>query len=81
MWPGLDYLHGTGHGIGAYGEVHEGPILIRMKNSGGPPGKLQAGVFFSDEPGYYQVSWDWQILGHVTTILISVVGHITCSGG
>ena len=53
---GLDYLHGTGHGIGAYGEVHEGPILVRMKND--KPGKFQTGVFFSDEPGYYQEG-DW----------------------
>ena len=30
---GLDYRHGTGHGIGAYLEGHEGPILVRMKNS------------------------------------------------
>lgn len=53
---GLDYLHGTGHGIGAYLEVHEGPILVRMRNTN--PGRLQAGQFFSDEPGYYQEG-DW----------------------
>jgi len=49
---GLDYRHGTGHGIGAYLEVHEGPILVRMKNSN--PGKFEVGMFFSDEPGYYK---------------------------
>jgi len=49
---GLDYRHGTGHGIGAYLEVHEGPILVRMSNSN--PGKFKVGMFFSDEPGYYK---------------------------
>merc|ERR1711915_802566 len=49
---GLDYRHGTGHGIGAYLEVHEGPILVRMKNS--KSGKFKPGMFFSDEPGYYK---------------------------
>ena len=50
---GLDYRHGTGHGIGAYLEVHEGPIRVGMKNS--IPGSFEVGMFFSDEPGYYQV--------------------------
>ena len=46
----------SGHGIGAYLEVHEGPILVRMKNS--EPGGFRPGMFFSDEPGYYQEG-DW----------------------
>jgi len=49
---GLDYRHGTGHGVGAYLEVHEGPTLIRMANK--EPSKLKAGIFFSDEPGFYK---------------------------
>jgi len=49
---GLDYRHGTGHGIGAYLEVHEGPTLIRMANK--ESSKLKAGIFFSDEPGFYK---------------------------
>ena len=53
---GLNYRHGTGHGIGAYLEVHEGPTLINMRGS--LPGKFTPGIFFSDEPGYYQEG-DW----------------------
>ncbi len=48
---GLDYRHGTGHGIGAYGGVHENPTSIRM---GGTPEYLYENMFFSDEPGYYK---------------------------
>ncbi len=48
---GLDYRHGTGHGIGAYLKVHEGPILVRMSPGGG---KMQKNMFFSDEPGFYK---------------------------
>ena len=33
-------------------KVHEGPILVRMKNS--KPGSFKVGMFFSDEPGYYK---------------------------
>ena len=44
--------HGTGHGIGAYLKVHEGPILVRQRADSG---KLQPGMFFSDEPGFYKV--------------------------
>ena len=53
---GLNYRHGTGHGIGAYLEVHEGPTLINMRGS--LPSKFRPGFFFSDEPGYYQEG-DW----------------------
>jgi len=49
---GLEYRHGTGHGIGAYLEVHEGPTRIAMKRE--DPAGLEPGMFFSDEPGYYQ---------------------------
>lgn len=53
LWQvGLDYLHGTGHGVGAGLNVHEGPISIsaRYANQAG----LQAGMVVSNEPGYYQ---------------------------
>jgi len=49
---GLNYRHGTGHGIGAYLEVHEGPINIGMGKTRN--NKFRAGMFFSDEPGYYE---------------------------
>jgi len=49
---GLEYRHGTGHGIGAYLKVHEGPTRIAMKRD--KPAGLKPGIFFSDEPGYYK---------------------------
>ena len=48
---GLDYRHGTGHGIGSYLSVHEGPVRIAMS---GNAGKLRENQFFSDEPGFYK---------------------------
>ena len=50
----LNYRHGTGHGIGAYLKVHEGPTYISSSNQVTYPGKLQPNIFFSDEPGYYK---------------------------
>jgi Xaa-Pro aminopeptidase len=52
LWEaGLDYLHGTGHGVGAFLNVHEGPCGINSRPSKGP---LEAGMFLSDEPGFYE---------------------------
>ena len=48
---GLDYDHGTGHGIGSYLCVHEGPQ--RLAKRGGDTA-LEAGMILSNEPGYYQ---------------------------
>ena len=52
MRAGLDYRHGTGHGVGAALNVHEGPQSIspRWGNTTG----LQAGMVLSNEPGYYE---------------------------
>lgn len=51
LWEaGLDYDHGTGHGVGAYLCVHEGPQRISKKGSAVA---LQAGMVLSNEPGYY----------------------------
>ena len=51
LWrAGLNYLHGTGHGVGAYLCVHEGPHQIRMEWK---PTPLQAGMTITDEPGIY----------------------------
>ena len=47
---GLDYAHGTGHGVGYFLNVHEGPHGI----SNGNKIKLQEGMIFSNEPGYYE---------------------------
>ncbi|XP_058806144.1 xaa-Pro aminopeptidase ApepP-like isoform X2 [Phymastichus coffea] len=49
----LDYLHGTGHGVGAYLNVHEYPTMISWKPYPDDPG-LQNGMFLSNEPGYYE---------------------------
>ncbi|GAA0734932.1 aminopeptidase P family protein [Sphingomonas japonica] len=57
LWEiGLDYPHGTGHGVGAFLSVHEGPQRIAAPNypGGGPTEPLRAGMFLSNEPGYYK---------------------------
>ncbi|TGZ80215.1 putative Xaa-pro aminopeptidase P [Ascodesmis nigricans] len=54
LWrEGLDYRHGTGHGVGSFLNVHEGPIGIgtRVQYSEVP---LAPGMVISDEPGYYE---------------------------
>ena len=72
---GLNFRHGTGHGIGAYlkvstgvnslacrgdvlahyFKVHEGPIIVGMNNAAySLTGSFVPGMFFSDEPGYYE---------------------------
>ncbi|XP_017791834.1 PREDICTED: xaa-Pro aminopeptidase 1 isoform X2 [Habropoda laboriosa] len=54
LWSvGLNYLHGTGHGVGSYLNVHEGPIGISWRPYPDDPG-LQPGMFLSNEPGYYE---------------------------
>jgi Xaa-Pro aminopeptidase len=51
LWQaGLDYDHGTGHGVGAYLCVHEGPARIAKKGS---PVALEVGMILSNEPGFY----------------------------
>lgn len=54
LWKdGLDYRHGTGHGIGSYLNVHEGPHLISFRpQAQNVP--LQASMTVTDEPGYYE---------------------------
>jgi Xaa-Pro aminopeptidase len=51
LWQaGLDYDHGTGHGVGSYLSVHEGPVsLSRLAR----PVPIEAGMILSNEPGYY----------------------------
>lgn len=51
MWrEGYNFLHGTGHGVGSYLYVHEGPHQIRMEWM---PTPLRAGMTLTDEPGLY----------------------------
>ena len=53
LWrEGLNYLHGTGHGVGTYLNVHEGPHQFRMEWK---PAPLVAGMTITDEPGIYLV--------------------------
>ena len=49
---GLNYRHGTGHGIGAYGFIHESPTQVRVYSPEEHP--MREGYTFSDEPGYYE---------------------------
>ena len=51
---GLDYRHGTGHGVGAFLNVHEGPQRISPVAY---DVALQAGMVISNEPGYYENNW------------------------
>jgi len=52
LWQaGLDYDHGTGHGVGSFLSVHEGPQRISKVAS---KVALQAGMILSNEPGYYK---------------------------
>lgn len=52
LWAdGADYDHGTGHGVGSYLNVHEGPQRISKAGSDEP---LQPGMILSNEPGYYK---------------------------
>ncbi|KPF94049.1 X-Pro aminopeptidase [Novosphingobium sp. AAP83] len=57
LWSaGLDYAHGTGHGVGSFLSVHEGPQRI-AKAAGGQAGtgqELLPGMILSNEPGYYK---------------------------
>ena len=48
----MDYGHGTGHGVGSYLSVHEGPQ--RIASFGGLNEALQPGMILSNEPGYYK---------------------------
>ncbi|NJC34193.1 Xaa-Pro aminopeptidase [Sphingomonas jejuensis] len=57
LWEaGLDYGHGTGHGVGSFLGVHEGPQRIAASTypGGGPAEPLRAGMILSNEPGYYK---------------------------
>jgi Xaa-Pro aminopeptidase len=48
---GLDYDHGTGHGVGSFLSVHEGPVSLSRTAK---PVPIAAGIILSNEPGYYE---------------------------
>ena len=55
LWnSGLDYGHGTGHGVGAFLNVHEGPQRIAPRGGDEP---MKVGMIVSNEPGYYEAGW------------------------
>ncbi|HEX9806258.1 MAG TPA: M24B family metallopeptidase, partial [Alteraurantiacibacter sp.] len=57
LWnAGLDYAHGTGHGVGSFLAVHEGPQRIAKPRGGqaGTEQELLPGMILSNEPGYYK---------------------------
>lgn len=70
---GIDYDHGTGHGVGAYLGVHEGPHRI-SKGEGAPA--LRAGMVVSNEPGYYKTG----AFGIRIENLVTVVDHEIAGG-
>lgn len=55
LWEqGLDYNHGTGHGVGFILSVHEGPQSFRWRSTDGRRITLEEGMVISNEPGYYE---------------------------
>ena len=55
LWnSGLDYGHGTGHGVGAFLNVHEGPPRIAPRGADEP---MKVGMIVSNEPGFYEAGW------------------------
>ncbi|MEX0503425.1 aminopeptidase P family protein [Alphaproteobacteria bacterium LSUCC0719] len=68
MWAvGLDYAHGTGHGVGHVMQVHEGPASISKRGTVA----LETGMLLSNEPGCYRVG-EWGIR---TETLVAVTGQ------
>jgi Xaa-Pro aminopeptidase len=68
LWgAGLDFDHGTGHGVGSYLSVHEGPA--RLSKLGTAP--LKPGMILSNEPGYYK----WNAFGiRIENLMLVVAG-------
>ncbi|MCW8914412.1 MAG: aminopeptidase P family protein [Magnetovibrio sp.] len=75
LWEvGLDYDHGTGHGVGTFLGVHEGPQSISKRGTGAD---LAVGMVISNEPGYYKAGF----YGIRIENLIVVVPHPIPKGG
>ena len=72
LWQvGLDFDHGTGHGVGSYLNVHEGPQRIAKGSLGVP---LEAGMILSNEPGFYKTG-AYGIRIENLVIVIELAGH------
>ncbi|MCL2650156.1 MAG: aminopeptidase P family protein [Candidatus Azobacteroides sp.] len=75
LWDrGLNYLHGTGHGIGYFLNVHEGPQSIRTDLH---PTPLQPGMVTSNEPGLYRAG-EYGI--RIENLILTVTGETTAFG-
>ena len=78
LWDaGVDYAHGTGHGVGSFLAVHEGPQRIAPVGSGQAGGDepLKAGMILSNEPGYYKTGeYGIRIENLVLVVPIEVAG-------
>jgi len=74
LWAiGLDYAHGTGHGVGAYLSVHEGPQ--RIATAAGNDEPLQPGMILSNEPGYYKAGeYGIRIENLILTVPVEIEG-------
>jgi Xaa-Pro aminopeptidase len=78
LWEaGLDYAHGTGHGVGSFLSVHEGPQRIAPVGGAyaGGDEPLQAGMILSNEPGYYKAGeYGIRIENLVLVVPVEVAG-------
>lgn len=69
LWDsGLDYLHGTGHGVGCFLNVHEGPCGISYKTFADEP--LEAGMIVSDGIKVLSLVWQTDNLSRMSRMLI-----------
>lgn len=70
LWARLaEYGHGTGHGVGYYLNVHEGPQVISYRAAPGPQTAMQPGMITSNEPGLYRPGrWGIRIENLVTNV-------------
>lgn len=73
----LDYGHGTGHGVGYFLNVHEGPQVVAAHSAGNPYCKLKLGMIVSNEPGLYREGQH----GVRIENLVAVVKHQTSEFG
>ena len=75
LWKaGQNFLHGTGHGIGCFLNVHEGPQSIRMNYN---PTPLEPGMITSNEPGLY-LAGEYGI--RIENLLLTVKANTTAFG-
>lgn len=76
---GLDYNHGTGHGVGYFLNVHEGPLAISRRIPAGRPAVLKKGILLSNEPGIY-VEGQYGIRLENLMLSVEAVGRTSRAG-